>query len=289
MSKCTNCGIELNENMKFCPNCGSSIPVKKVCTNCGTELIEGMKFCHNCGASVENTGNKVESANHLSGQQSPINNNILSNEQTPSVNTATPAGNTTAPVTNTATPAGNTTAHVVNSTAVPSNICTNCGKEIPSEKNFCPYCGTRKNITAVVGNGVTNLVNNASNVNVNEKLNGYVNEFKNFQNSEGVTSNFTPQDIEQNKVMAVLAYLVFFIPLIKGVKSPFVRFHQNQFWVLFIVGLIGGLLMIVPIIGWIAGSIIEVLTFVLGIMGVVSAASGKAKPLPIVGGIKILK
>lgn len=275
MSKCTNCGIELNENMKFCPNCGSSIPVKKVCTNCGTELIEGMKFCHNCGASVENTGNKVESANHLSGQQSPINNNILSNEQTPSVNTATPAGNTTAPV--------------VNSTAVPSNICTNCGKEIPSEKNFCPYCGTRKNITAVVGNGVTNLVNNASNVNVNEKLNGYVNEFKNFQNSEGVTSNFTPQDIEQNKVMAVLAYLVFFIPLIKGVKSPFVRFHQNQFWVLFIVGLIGGLLMIVPIIGWIAGSIIEVLTFVLGIMGVVSAASGKAKPLPIVGGIKILK
>lgn len=47
--------------------------------------------------------------------------------------------------------------------------------------------------------------------------------------------------------------------------------------------------MIVPIIGWIAGSIIELLTFVLGIMGVVSAASGKAKPLPIVGGIKILK
>ena len=88
--------------------------------------------------------------------------------------------------------------------------------------------------------------------------------------------------------MAVLAYLLFFIPLIKGVKSPFVRFHQNQFWVLFIIGLIGGLLMIVPIIGWIAGSIIELLTFVLGIMGVVSAASGKAKPLPIVGGIKIL-
>lgn len=50
---CPGCGIEVAQNIKFCPECGTkleNLEVKKeFCTNCGNEKKEGMKFCINCG------------------------------------------------------------------------------------------------------------------------------------------------------------------------------------------------------------------------------------------------
>ena len=36
------------------------------------------------------------------------------------------------------------------------------------------------------------------------------------------------KDIEKNKIMAVLAYIIFLIPLLAAKDSPFAKFHTNQ-------------------------------------------------------------
>ncbi|NLA78908.1 MAG: hypothetical protein GX845_05135, partial [Erysipelothrix sp.] len=39
---------------------------------------------------------------------------------------------------------------------------------------------------------------------------------------------FTQEDIEKNKTMAGLAYLIFFLPLVAAPESKFGKFHANQ-------------------------------------------------------------
>ena len=56
MKICKNCNIEYQDNMKFCPECGSKLESKSnVCPNCGTEYKDGQKFCSECGSRLEIT------------------------------------------------------------------------------------------------------------------------------------------------------------------------------------------------------------------------------------------
>lgn len=53
MKICPQCNMEYQDNMKFCPECGSKLEAKpNVCPNCGTEYKEGQKFCSECGAKL---------------------------------------------------------------------------------------------------------------------------------------------------------------------------------------------------------------------------------------------
>ena len=65
-----------------------------------------------------------------------------------------------------------------------------------------------------------------------------------------VENNIDPADIEQNKTMAGLAYLIF--PAFIGrPDSKFGKFHANQALLLVILGLAGSVILsIIPIIGW---------------------------------------
>lgn len=48
--KCNHCGAEVEENQKFCPECGEKIGI--FCKQCGAKLAKkGQKFCPECGAS----------------------------------------------------------------------------------------------------------------------------------------------------------------------------------------------------------------------------------------------
>lgn len=53
-SVCPNCQTLVNENTKFCPECGQKIEVqkKKFCTECGAVLSDGCKFCSECGHKI---------------------------------------------------------------------------------------------------------------------------------------------------------------------------------------------------------------------------------------------
>jgi Double zinc ribbon len=50
---CSNCGIELSDNARFCGDCGTLVEAQEqkpdYCANCFAELPEGVKFCLQCG------------------------------------------------------------------------------------------------------------------------------------------------------------------------------------------------------------------------------------------------
>ena len=126
-------------------------------------------------------------------------------------------------------------------------------------------------------------------------LNQKINEFNNTKDS---TSEFDPNDIQQNKVMAILAYLswLVLIPLFAAKESKFARYHCNQGIMLaiaeIIVWVIFGILSIIPYVGWIfivLNSLISLVCLVFAVIGIINAANGKAKELPFIGQFNILK
>ncbi|SHJ75897.1 Uncharacterized membrane protein [Clostridium amylolyticum] len=102
---------------------------------------------------------------------------------------------------------------------------------------------------------------------------------------------FTKEDIEQNKVMGVLAYILFLIPLLAAKDSPFAKFHTNQGLLVFLAALAVNIVgAIIPFIGWLLILPLgNLAVFVLGIIGIINAINGKAKKLPIIGNIEIIK
>ena len=120
---------------------------------------------------------------------------------------------------------------------------------------------------------------------------------KELNNTADHTDEFDPSDIEQNKVMAVLAYLswLVLIPLFAAKESRFARFHCNQGIVLaiaeLIVWVLYGILRNIPLIGWIFSLVrwvISLVCLVMAVIGILNAVSGKAKDLPVIGSFRIL-
>ncbi|MFH0857509.1 MAG: DUF4870 domain-containing protein [Candidatus Magasanikbacteria bacterium] len=99
--------------------------------------------------------------------------------------------------------------------------------------------------------------------------------------------NGDPKDAEKNRGMAVVAYILFFIPLLTDAKdSPFVKFHVKQSLVLLIFGIggwvISSFLMII-LIGFVLYFFVSIAVLVLFIMGIINALNGEMKELPYIG------
>lgn len=97
------------------------------------------------------------------------------------------------------------------------------------------------------------------------------------------------EDIEKNKVWAIVSYLgiigVLVVALAESKNSPFAKFHLNQAVLLLIAGMIGGTVsLIIPIIGWFVFlPIVQTGMMILWILGIVNAAQGQTKRLPLIG------
>ena len=97
-------------------------------------------------------------------------------------------------------------------------------------------------------------------------------------------------DVEKNKGMAIAACFIFFLPLLTEAKhSPFAMHWANQSLLRVFVHISAAVLLVIPILGWIAGSLLHLFGLVLLIISIMGAARGEAKPLPIIGGYTILK
>lgn len=144
-------------------------------------------------------------------------------------------------------------------------VCSKCGAQIPDNTGVCPTCGAPQE------NGANQQA--------------YVNG----------GNYMDPNDVQQNKVMAVLAYIgiLFLVPLLAAPNSQYARFHTNQGLVLFlfdiVVGILTAVLAFIPFIGLIVSSLLGLGVFVLMILGIVNAATGKANELPLIGKIRIIK
>lgn len=162
------------------------------------------------------------------------------------------------------------------------SFCNQCGAELQDGVKFCPACG------APVGNAAPQPQP--------EPL------YSPAAGPAGTADGFDPQDVQQNKVMAILAYfgILVLVPIFAAKESRFARFHANQGLVLLICeaaygvvyGIVRSILLaisyhlsfVVAILG-----LVYIAFFVFWLLGVINAAGGKAKKLPVIGDFQILK
>ncbi len=117
-------------------------------------------------------------------------------------------------------------------------------------------------------------------------------------------------DVQRNKGVSILGYLVFFVPLIAAPHSKFARFHANQGLLLFITWCVAVAGIVILHVTWVVVSPhaeIMILWLLLGficnvvpialvvaplvwtLMGIVNAANGEVKELPLIGYWKLIK
>lgn len=149
------------------------------------------------------------------------------------------------------------------------SYCSKCGSQVNDRASFCALCGESLAVTPV---------------------------------------QFSEQDVKRkseadtNNGMAVLAYVLFFIPLLTGdcKKSNFVKYHTNQGAILFIataalgigITVVSAILrsIMFSVLSWgiygvfsILFNILWLLPGILLIVGIINAASNRTKPLPLIG------
>lgn len=141
--------------------------------------------------------------------------------------------------------------------------CENCGRNIENEAKFCSTCGS---------------------------------DFGSDRKQR--RSSFDRTDIQNNKLMAALAYMgiLVLIPIFAAKESKFARYHARQGLILLIVEMIFSvfywmLSLIVLSTSWrlyfivkIAG-MVNYVFLVLAVIGVSNAVSGRVKKLPVIGNV----
>ncbi|UMX48160.1 MAG: DUF4870 domain-containing protein [Candidatus Nealsonbacteria bacterium DGGOD1a] len=89
---------------------------------------------------------------------------------------------------------------------------------------------------------------------------------------------------EKNTGMAMVAYIVFFIPLLTESKDdPFVKFHVKQGLTLFVAWIAMGFASMIPLIGWTLAPFLSLAMLALMVIGIMNANKGEKKPLPLIG------
>lgn len=118
-------------------------------------------------------------------------------------------------------------------------------------------------------------------------------DFNSLFNTVDCTDQYDMTDVESNKIWGGLSYLgigiLFFLPLCVNNNSAFGKFHANQALSLLIVSLIvgvaGRLISVVPFVGDLISILLSLAVSVIAIVGIVNGVTGKAKTLPLIGGL----
>ncbi|MGI6743732.1 MAG: hypothetical protein ACOX4O_08750 [Eubacteriales bacterium] len=165
--------------------------------------------------------------------------------------------------------------------------CRYCGKQSSDDSKFCTDCG-------------------AAFDNSGEKSNKTSTDFegqaKAIFDTPDHTSKMDPNDIYTNKAMALLSYLgiLVLIPLFAAKDSAYTRFHASQGLTLFIVEIVYTVLnrLIMALFGkmFIIGPLFSMIFLALGIallglavFGIICVVQNKAKELPFIGSLHIIK
>ena len=129
--------------------------------------------------------------------------------------------------------------------------------------------------------------------NLKDKANKIINDVKDDSNS------FDKKDIEAGKGMGILSYLGFLvlIPYFSEKNNKYVIYHAKQGLNLFIIevicgiaiGIVGSLLWRLWFIVNLIDTIFGIAAFALSIIGIINVCNGKAKELPVINKIKIIK
>ena len=193
-------------------------------------------------------------------------------------------------------------------------FCGKCGQQVNEGVRFCPACGSPMQIVAAEPNRQqtpppVQPTDAESMAKATATADALSDKLSGMNKTADLTDQFDKADVEQNKVMAILAYfgILVLIPILAAKDSKFARFHANQ-----------GLLLCIAMFGWIiADSVLTALLLailwrglglwsiyslcgtvlnlvyivftVLAVIGIINALNGRAKELPIIGKYRLLK
>lgn len=201
-------------------------------------------------------------------------------------------------------------------------FCAKCGTELNEDAKFCPSCGTQTDEAAAepkneASEAQTNNTQNTAKTAAEQAADAaqnFAGRVAKINDTADTTAEYDLNDIQQNKAMAILSYisLLVLVPIFGAKHSKFAQFHANQGLVLLICSVAYGIVdmiltailgLIFPLnfYGWIPshGPVYGVITTILGlvnlvfvvlmILGIINAATGKAKELPVIGKTRLLK
>lgn len=149
-------------------------------------------------------------------------------------------------------------------------FCPNCGTQMEDNAAFCPKCGVQPNAAPNMTYAPVDPYDH--------------------------TAEFDPQDISDNKVYAMLVYLMgtigIIIALLAAQSSRFVAFHVRQALKIVAVNLLMGIISAVLI--WtfivpIAAGVMVVVFWVIKIICFFQVCSGKAKEPAIIRSLGFMK
>lgn len=165
--------------------------------------------------------------------------------------------------------------------------CLNCGANLEEDDVVCPFCGGETG-----GRGSVRQMSDALTVDLRTVL-----------HTEDETGGMDPYDVKENRIAAAFSYLLLtlFVPLGIRRQSEFARFHGNQGLVLLLTGIFTGgavllagvVLNLIPVVGEILAALLKALWGIAmlcyAVCGVRTALRGRAKALPIIGKLRLLK
>ena len=162
--------------------------------------------------------------------------------------------------------------------------CPKCGAQHPDGTSFCSICGA--SLAGGTPQPGGQLVNPG-----NVMPNNYANP-----NNLDHTAEFSAKDISDNKVLAMVPYLLgtfgIILALLASKESPYVSFHVRQALKITVVNTLLGIVtaflfwtIIIPILAGICFAVL----FVIKIICFFSVCSGKAKEPPLIGNLNFLK
>ena len=102
------------------------------------------------------------------------------------------------------------------------------------------------------------------------------------------TPNSITFDSKTKSLVAYLTLIGFIIAICAGDKEG-AKFHLNQALVILLANVAGIILQIIPVVGWILGSLWNIFVLVCWILGLIAAINQEEKEVPLLGKIKILK
>lgn len=167
---------------------------------------------------------------------------------------------------------------------------------------FCKACGSRQDDgTKFCGNCGAPIEQETAGASQQSQQNNQTYTFTD------TTNTYDRADIEQNKVVCAISYIsvLFFLPLVSCPNSRFGKFHANQALILLIasaaIGTVGSICNgVVEVIPFLPDFIRGISTALIGLItsvgplagmvfGIVNAAEGKAKELPLIGKFRLIK
>lgn len=167
--------------------------------------------------------------------------------------------------------------------------CPNCHAQLDDNAIFCTACGTQFAAAQPQQGAVPPQQNAVPPQGMVPPQAAYVPAYNPYDH----TAEFDPKDISDNKVFAMLCYLMGFVGIIVALlathSSKYAMFHVRQALKIEVVSILSVFVLIIPFLGWFAFPILQAILWVVKIISFFQICSGKAKEPAIVRSFGFLR